>query len=103
MSVRIHDNGGTANGGVDTSAAQTFTITVTAVNDAPVNSVPGPQTTHQGTPLTFSVGNANRPTVTDIDIASGNVTVTVGVAHGTLTLGSTVGVTVTATAPPRSR
>ena len=31
----LHDNGGTANGGVDTSATQTFTITVTAVNDAP--------------------------------------------------------------------
>ena len=29
------DDGGTANGGIDTSAAQTFTITVTAVNDAP--------------------------------------------------------------------
>ena len=95
VSVQIHDNGGTANGGVDTSAAQTFTITVTAVNDAPVDSVPGPQTTHEGTPLTFSVANANRPTVTDIDIASGNVTVTLSVAHGTLTLGSTVGVTVT--------
>ena len=35
MTVRIHDNGGTANGGVDTSATQTFTITVTAVNDVP--------------------------------------------------------------------
>jgi len=35
VSVTAHDNGGTANGGVDTSAAQTFTITVTAVNDAP--------------------------------------------------------------------
>ena len=35
MTVQLHDNGGTANGGVDTSAAQTFTITVTAVNDAP--------------------------------------------------------------------
>ncbi len=28
VSVQIHDNGGTANGGVDTSAIQTFTITV---------------------------------------------------------------------------
>ena len=28
VSVRIHDNGGTASGGVDTSAIQTFTITV---------------------------------------------------------------------------
>ena len=35
VTVRIHDDGGTANGGVDTSADQTFTITVTAVNDAP--------------------------------------------------------------------
>jgi hypothetical protein len=35
VTVALHDNGGTANLGVDTSAAQTFTITVTAVNDAP--------------------------------------------------------------------
>ena len=33
--MQIHDDGGTANGGVDTSAAQTFIINVTAVNDAP--------------------------------------------------------------------
>ena len=30
------DNGGTANGGEDTSTAQSFTITITPVNDAPV-------------------------------------------------------------------
>src|SRR2546426_602486 len=35
VTVQVHDDGGTANGGVDTSAAQTFTITVTAVDDAP--------------------------------------------------------------------
>ena len=35
VTVSLHDNGGTANGGVDTSAAQTFTITVNSVNDAP--------------------------------------------------------------------
>ena len=29
VTVQIRDNGGTANGGVDTSAPQTFTITVT--------------------------------------------------------------------------
>ena len=29
------DDGGTANGGVDTSPSQSFTITVTGVNDAP--------------------------------------------------------------------
>ena len=36
ITLRITDNGGTANGGVDTSATQTFVINVTAVNDAPV-------------------------------------------------------------------
>ena len=35
ITVLLQDNGGTADGGVDTSAAQTFTITVTGVNDAP--------------------------------------------------------------------
>src|SRR5205085_2943394 len=35
ISVFLTDNGGTANGGVDTSATQTFTITVNAVNAAP--------------------------------------------------------------------
>ena len=35
VTVRLHDSGGVLNGGVDTSAAQTFTITLTAVNDAP--------------------------------------------------------------------
>ena len=53
VSVRIQDNGGTANGGVDTSAPQAFTISVSLLNDAPsftpganqtVNEDAGPQT-----------------------------------------------------------
>ncbi len=36
VSVSLHDNGGNANGGVDTSPEQTFSITVTPANDAPV-------------------------------------------------------------------
>ncbi len=35
VSVAVRDSGGTSNGGVDTSAAQTFKITVLAVNSAP--------------------------------------------------------------------
>ena len=35
VTVRAKDDGGTANGGVDTSAPQTFTISVAPVNDAP--------------------------------------------------------------------
>ena len=41
ITIQIHDNGGTANGGVDTSATQTFVINVTPVNDAP-SFVKGP-------------------------------------------------------------
>ncbi len=39
VSVKLHDNGGVANGGDDTSVPQTMTITVTAVNDAPTFTV----------------------------------------------------------------
>ena len=35
VTVRIRDNGGTANGGDDTSPSVTFTITVNGVNDEP--------------------------------------------------------------------
>src|SRR5207253_934460 len=35
VTVTLQDDGGTANGGSDTSASQTFTIKVSAVNDAP--------------------------------------------------------------------
>lgn len=35
VTAKIHDDGGTENGGVDTSAAQTFTITLTGLNKAP--------------------------------------------------------------------
>ncbi|MEO8669973.1 MAG: tandem-95 repeat protein [Tahibacter sp.] len=44
VSATLSDNGGTANGGVDTSAAQVFTITVNNVNDPPVFTVGPPQT-----------------------------------------------------------
>lgn len=36
ISVRARDNGGTANGGVDTSPPQVFTITITPVNQSPI-------------------------------------------------------------------
>jgi subtilisin-like proprotein convertase family protein len=36
IGIRLKDNGGTANGGIDTSPTRTFAITVSPVNDAPV-------------------------------------------------------------------
>jgi hypothetical protein len=47
ITLNLHDTGGTANGGVDTSAAQTFVITVTAVNQAPSFTKGGDQTVNE--------------------------------------------------------
>ena len=41
MTVVLHDNGGTENGGVDTSAPQTFIIIVNSVIDAVIDVKPG--------------------------------------------------------------
>ncbi len=40
VSVRLKDNGGVANGGIDTSPASTFLITINNINDAPVITKP---------------------------------------------------------------
>jgi len=47
VTVTLSDDGGTANGGVDTSAPQTFTITVGAVNDAPSFTAGGDVTVNE--------------------------------------------------------
>ena len=41
VTVRARDNGGTANGGVDTSAPQTFSVTVLSANDPPTLTIGG--------------------------------------------------------------
>ena len=90
ITVTVTDDGGTANGGVN-SVSRTFTVTVNAVNDAPVNTVPGAQTTAQQTPLVFSAANSNAITVADADAGSDPVRVTLTATNGTVTLGSTAG------------
>ncbi|HEX5182776.1 MAG TPA: Ig-like domain-containing protein, partial [Allosphingosinicella sp.] len=91
----VEDDGGTLNGGVDLSATHTLTVDVTAVNDAPVASVPGAQSGTQDTNLVFDGGHGNLISVSDVDDAGGNETVTLTVGHGTLTLSTEAGLTVT--------
>ena len=53
--VTVQDDGGTANGGVDTSSVQTFTITINSVNDAPTFFALGPPSMFEDAgPVTFS-------------------------------------------------
>ncbi|MDD5581082.1 MAG: cadherin domain-containing protein [Methylobacter sp.] len=61
ITVSLTDSGGTANGGIDTSASQTFTITVNPINDLPTGVI-----TISGTPSVgaiLSVAN----TLADVD------------------------------------
>lgn len=62
VTVRAKDDGGVANGGRDSSDAQTFTITVNMVNEKPV-------LTMGSTPSTVSLGNVAtyNPTFSDPD------------------------------------
>lgn len=53
-----------------TSANYDMTVTVSGVNDAPVNVVPGAQSANEDTTLVFSSGNGNQIAMTDPD-ASG--------------------------------
>jgi len=94
ISIALKDFGGTANGGQETSAEQTFTITVSAVNDAPVNlfpQFPSP-TTFPATPLVFSPAS-NVITVNDVDAGNDALTVTLTATSGTISLSGTTGLT----------
>jgi Ca2+-binding RTX toxin-like protein len=80
--------------GVTAPATGSKAFTGIAVNDAPVNAAPGAQSTNEDTALVFSGGNANLISVGDVDAAS--LQVALSVAHGTLTLSQTTGLTISA-------
>ncbi|MGI9647614.1 MAG: tandem-95 repeat protein [Acidimicrobiia bacterium] len=119
VTVSISDDGGTADGGVDTSADQSFTITVTDVNDQPdfndgsdvtVSEDAGPHTfSGWATAITAGVAQEEPPTQTltfnvtandnpalfsagpTIDAVTGDLTFdTVGDAFGTANLTLTI-------------
>ncbi|MEJ1242565.1 Ig-like domain-containing protein, partial [Chryseolinea sp. T2] len=123
VSIVLSDNGGTANGGDDTYATQTFTITVTPVNDEPtftagldqsINEDAGAQTAtgwatainkgavnESSQTLTFTLTNDNNALFSvqpSINAATGTLTYTPaanasGVATVTVTLSDDGGTT----------
>ncbi|MFZ5814412.1 MAG: tandem-95 repeat protein [Bacillota bacterium] len=79
VTVRLLDDGGVANGGVSVSGDQSFTITVSPINDLPqISAVPG-QGTEEGTPtpeLAF--------TVSDVETTAAALVVTASSSNKTL-------------------
>ena len=73
----------------DTNSTDTAVITVTAVADAPVNTVPGPQTVAEDTALAITGLSVNDP---DGDLATTQLSVT----NGTLTVSLAGGATINA-------
>src|SRR5690606_27311595 len=87
LTMTTSDNGNTGTGGPKTDV-DVVNITINAVNDAPVNTLPGSYTTSEDTSIKLS-----GLSVTDVDAASGNITVTLSVASGTITAATAGSVT----------
>ncbi len=94
LQIVTSDQGNTGSGGPQ-SDSDTINITVNAVNDAPVNTVPGPQTTNEDTTLVFSSAGGNRISISDIDAAGNPLQVTLTAANGTISLSQLTGLSFT--------
>lgn len=92
LTLQVNDQGHSSAGGPLT-ASDTATINITALNDAPVNSVPGSQNMTEDGTLVFSSAGGNLISVADVDVGAGTVQLTLSVTSGTLTLSGTTGLT----------
>jgi Bacterial Ig domain len=84
VTVRLKDNGGIANRGADTSAEQSFTINVTAVNDAPiVSNLQGDGAANEGDVKTYTFD------IADVDSSAFSASIDCGgTGKGELVAGS---------------
>ncbi|WP_284186858.1 cadherin domain-containing protein, partial [Zoogloea oryzae] len=94
LSLNVNDLGSTGSGGA-ASGADSATINLTAVNDAPVNTMPGAQTTSVNTALTFGTATSNPIAISDADAAGATMQVSLTITNGTFTLSSTSGLSFT--------
>ena len=79
LQFQVQDDGGTAHGGADTDpVANTITIDVTAVNDAPTVVIAPPGTATEQIALNLK----NTITIADVDAGSGTIVVTISVDYG---------------------
>ena len=84
VTLVLRDGAGTAGGGVDTSAPQSFTITVVAVNDAPVAISDGYEIAEDTTLVVAAPGVLGNDT--DVEGDALTAILVAGPAHGALAL-----------------
>ncbi|KAF1072566.1 MAG: hypothetical protein GAK45_00156 [Pseudomonas citronellolis] len=77
--------------GTKTSANVTQSIAITALNKAPVNSLPTSQAVDMGSALVFNSANGNLISVSDVDANGALEQITLTATHGLLTLSGTSG------------
>ncbi len=78
-------------GGAALGSPNAAVLTILDPNDAPVNTVPGAQTTGENTAKVFSSGGGNQISIDDSDAGSNAVRVTLTATKGTVTLSGTSG------------
>ncbi len=105
LTMESNDRGNTGLGGPK-SATNTLRFTIVdpnpVQNNAPVNHLPSPIVSNQ-IPLLLSQANGNNLYVTDIDAGSANnFVVRLSVPVGTLSLGPTIGITLSGNGSPSS-
>jgi outer membrane protein OmpA-like peptidoglycan-associated protein len=81
FTVVTNDLGNTGSGGAQ-SDTDNVTISVSGVNDGPINTVPGAQTAAEDTPKTLAVS------IADVDAAGNPVQIQLTVTNGTLSMGT---------------
>ncbi|WP_457327264.1 VCBS domain-containing protein [Pseudomonas sp. PvR086] len=79
LTMLTNDGGNTGTGGA-LSDSDTININITALNDAPVNTLPASYTTNEDTAFKLS-----GLSVADVDAGAGSISVTLTVGSGTLT------------------
>jgi uncharacterized repeat protein (TIGR01451 family)/MYXO-CTERM domain-containing protein len=97
LTVTANDLGHTGAGGPQSATATVaITVTATPLNQPPVITVPGAQTTAKDTALVFLAAGGNPISVFDPDAGNDPVQLTLAAQNGTLTLATTAGLTFSA-------
>jgi hypothetical protein len=94
VTITTNDQGHSGLGG-PLSDTDSVTVRVLAVNDAPVNTVPGPQTVNEDAALVFNPAAGNAISISDVDAATGALRLSLAATNGVLSLAGTTGLTFT--------